>query len=110
MTSDAWWTDADDPAVFGPVTVEVRVGEIPRHQGDYRYAKWESEDHLKPSGGREESLLLLDHNGETITIDAGYVIQVVRPDGRSAGTVLLDQTWRRGAMASTRGPAPPGRG
>jgi hypothetical protein len=42
MASDEWWT-VDDPAVFGPVTVEVKVGEIPRHQGDYLYARWESE-------------------------------------------------------------------
>jgi hypothetical protein len=42
MASDEWWT-VDDPAVFGPVAVEVKVGEIPRHQGDYLYARWESE-------------------------------------------------------------------
>ena len=29
MASNEWWTD-DDPAVFGPVVVEVKVGEIPR--------------------------------------------------------------------------------
>jgi hypothetical protein len=44
MASDEWWT-VDDPAVFGPVAVEVKVGEIPRHQGDYLYARWESEQY-----------------------------------------------------------------
>jgi hypothetical protein len=107
MASDEWWT-ADDPAVFGPVAVEVKVGEIPRHQGDYVYARWESEQHLEPSIEREESLLLLDRDGATIEIDPGYVIQVVRPHGNLAGKVLLDQTWRKGAMTLTRGPATPG--
>ena len=107
MASDEWWT-VDDPAVFGPVAVEVKVGEIPRHQGDYLYARWESEQYLKPGIEREESLLLLDRDGETIEIDAGYVIQVVRPRENLAGKVLLDHTWRKGAMTPTRGPATPG--
>jgi hypothetical protein len=107
MASDDWWT-VDDPAVFGPVAVEVKVGEIPRHKGDYLYARWESEPHLNPGIEREESLLLLDRDGETIEIDAGYVIQVVRPQGNLAGKVLLDHTWRKGAMTPTRGPATPG--
>jgi hypothetical protein len=107
MASDEWWT-ADDPAMFGPVAVEVKAGEIPRHQGDYLYAKWESEQYLNPDSEREESLLLLDRGGETIRIDAGYVIQVVRPHGNLAGRVLLDPTWRKGTMTPTRGPAKPG--
>lgn len=107
MASDEWWT-ADDPAVFGPVAVEVKVGEIPRHQGDYLYAKWESEQYLNPHSEREESLLLLDRDGETIKIDAGYVIQVERPQGNLAGKVLLDGSWRKGTMTPTRGPATPG--
>jgi hypothetical protein len=107
MASNEWWTD-DDPAVFGPVVVEVKVGEIPRAQGTYRYAKWESEQHLKPGVEREESLLLLDSAGQTIVIPAGYVLQVERPQGKPAGKVLLDETWRKGAMTTTRGPATPG--
>jgi hypothetical protein len=53
-------------------------------------------------------LLLLDRDGETIEIDAGYVIQVVRPQGNLAGKVLVDHTWRKGGMTPTRGPATPG--
>ena len=106
MARDEWWTD-DDPAVFGPVAVEVKVGEIPRHLGDYLYARWESEHYLKPGTEREESLLLLGRDGETIEIDGGYVIQVVRPQENLAGKVLLDHTWRTGAMTPTRGPATP---
>jgi hypothetical protein len=109
MASDEWST-VDDPAVFGPVAVEVKLGEIPRHQGDYLYARWESEQYLKPGIEREESLLLLDRDGKTIEIDAGYVIQVVRPQGDLAGKVLLDHTWRKGAMTPTRGPSTPGSG
>jgi hypothetical protein len=107
MASDEWWT-FDDPAVFGPVAVEVKVDEIPRHQGDYLYARWETDQYLKPGIVREESLLLLRHDGETIEIGAGYVIQVVRPQGNVPGKVLLAQTWRKGAMTPTRGPATPG--
>ena len=108
MASDEWWT-VDDPAVFGPVAVEVKVGGIPRHQGDYLYAKWESEQYLKPGVEREESLLLLDRDGETIKIGAGYVIQIVRPQGNLAGKVLLDHRWREGGTTLTRGPATSGR-
>ena len=107
MANDEWWT-ADDPAVFGPVAVEVKAGEISRHQGDYLYAKWESEQYLNPDSEREESLLLLDRDGETIKIDAGYVIQVERPQGNFAGKVVLDVSWRKGRMLPTRGPAIPG--
>lgn len=103
MASDKWWT-VDDPAAFGPVAVEVKVGE-PRDQGDYLYARWEDEQHLKAGIQREESLLLLDRDGATIEIDAGYVIQVARPQGSLAGKVLLDQTWRKGAMTRTCGAA-----
>jgi hypothetical protein len=106
MASGEWWT-IDDPAVFGPVAVEVRVGEIPRHQGDYLYARWEGEHYLNRESEREESLLLLDRDGKTIEIDAGHVIQVERPQGNLAGKVLLDETWRKGAMTRTRGPATP---
>jgi hypothetical protein len=109
MASDEWWT-VDDPAVFGPVAVEVKVGEIPRHQGDYLYAKWESEQYLNPDSEREESLLLLRRDGETIEIDAGYVIQVERSQGNRAGKVLLSGTWQEGTMTRTRGPVTPGSG
>jgi hypothetical protein len=107
MVSNEWWTD-DDPAVFGPVVVEVRVGEIPRAKGTYRYAKWETEQHLKPGVEREESLLLLDSADQTIVIPAGYVLQVERPQGKLDGKVLLAETWQNGAMTTTRGPTTPG--
>jgi hypothetical protein len=68
----------------------------------------EREQYLKPGIEREESLLLLDRDGDTIEIDAGYVIQIVRPQGKLAGKVLLDGTWRKGTMTQTRGPATPG--
>ena len=102
MASDEWWT-ADDPAVFGPVVVEVEAGEIPRYQGDYLYAKWESEESLTPGVEREESLLLLDRDGETIKIDAGYVIQAMRSQGNLAGKVLLNYRWQQGGIPPTRG-------
>jgi hypothetical protein len=107
MAGDEWWT-VDDPAVFGPVAVEVKVGEIPLHEGDYLYARWESDQYLKEGIVREESLLLLGRDGETIEIDAGYVIQVVRPQGNLAGKVLLDGAWLKGAATPTRGPATAG--
>lgn len=106
MASDEWWT-VDDPAVFGPVAVWVKFGEIPRHLGDYLYARWESEQHVESRIEREESMLLLDRDGATIEIDAGYVIQVERPQGNLAGKVILDHMWQKGAMTRTRGPATP---
>jgi hypothetical protein len=90
------------------VAVGVKVGEIPRHQGDYPHARWESEQYLRPGIERGESLLLLDRDVETIEIDAGDVIQVVRPQGHLAGKVLLDATWQAGVMTPARGPATPG--
>jgi hypothetical protein len=102
MASDKWWTVDDDPAVFGPVAVEVKVGEAPRHQGDYLFAKWESEGYLKPGVEREESLLLLGRDGKTIEIDPGYVIQVRRPQGDDAGKVVLHGAWRSDALTPTR--------
>jgi hypothetical protein len=59
------------------------VVETPEHDGDYLYARRESDEYLKPDIEREESLLLLDRGGKTIEIDAGYVIQVMRPQGIS---------------------------
>jgi hypothetical protein len=47
MAKDEWWS-VEDPAVFGPVAVEVEVSENARHHGDYLYAKWESEEYLSP--------------------------------------------------------------
>lgn len=108
MGSDEWWT-ADDPAVFGPVVIEVEVGERPRYQGRYLYAKWESEEYLTPGIEREESLLLLDRDGKTIKINAGYVIQVMRPQGHLAGRVLLDHRWQQEGIPPTRGSARRGR-
>ena len=107
MASDKWWI-VEDPAVFGPVAVEVMVGEIPRHQGDYLYARWETDEYLKPGIVREESLLLLDPEGQTVEIDAGYVVQVVRSKNDLPGKVLLTGTWQKGAMIRTRGPATSG--
>jgi hypothetical protein len=54
---------------------------------------------------REESLLLLDRDGETIEIDARYVIQVERPHGNLAGKVVLDGAWQRDPMTPMREPA-----
>jgi hypothetical protein len=105
MAIGEWWTVRDDPAVFGPVAVELKIGETPRRQGDCELARWESDEYLKPGVVREESLLLLDRDGETIEIDAEYVIQVVRPQGDLAGKVVLDGAWRRDPMAPMREPA-----
>ena len=105
MASDEWWTVRDDPAVFGPVAVELMIGETRRHGGDYRFARWETDEHLKPGVVREESLLLFDRDGETIEIDAEYVIQVERPQGNLAGKVVLDGAWRRDPMTPMREPA-----
>jgi hypothetical protein len=98
MAKDKWWT-IDDSAVFGPVA--VYVGEAARHQGDYPYARWESEGHLGPGIERDESLLLLDRDGATIEIGAGYVFRVVRPEGDLSGKVYLVQNWREGATTPT---------
>jgi hypothetical protein len=104
MARDKWWT-VDDSTVFGPVA--VYVGEAARHQGDYLYARWETEDHLGPAIDRDESLLLLDRDGATIEIGCGYVYQVVRPQGDLAGKVRLVQNWREGATTLNLGPATP---
>jgi hypothetical protein len=108
MASDEWWS-VEDPAVFGPVAVEVEVGENSRHHGDYLYAKWESEEYLSPGTEHEESLLLLDCDGETIKIDAGYVLRVVRSKGGLAGKVLVDHRWQGGSLIPTSGPSKSGR-
>lgn len=105
MASDEWWTVRDDPAVFGPLAVELKTGVTLQHEGDYQYARWETDDYLKPGVLREESLLLLDRDGETIEIDAQYVIQVERPEGNLAGKVVLDGGWRRDPMTPMREPA-----
>jgi hypothetical protein len=105
MGRDEWWI-VDDPAIFGPVAVEVKVGEIPLHEGDYLYARWESDEYLKEGIVREASLLLLGRDGEAIEIDARYVIQVVRPQGNLAGKVLLDGAWVTGATTPAEARSP----
>lgn len=106
MASDEWWTVGDDPAVFGPVVVELRSGEISRYQGDYSFARWESDAYpRKPGTVPGETLLLLEEDGETIEIGPEYVIQVLLPDGDHTGKVVIDGTWRRDPMAPMREPA-----
>lgn len=93
MAGGEWWT-IDDPAVFGPVAVEIARGEVPRHLGDYLYARWETDEYLKPGVVPEESLLLLDRDGKTIEVGAEYVILVAQPQGNLAGRVVLNATWQ----------------